>query len=199
MAYERKTWDNVPDPSSYEGDLNSLPRFDAENMNRIEGALDEAYALSIESKAHISNTSNPHRLTADSVNAQGLVGGTLIKENDDLNSYTTVGNYACNLTTTAQTLSNCPIAEAFRMTIGYTSGSDIYLYQEIIHYYTGVKYYRTYAVKETRWNDWITYYNTSNKPTLTELGAAPAYSYGTADLEAGKSELATGKLYLVYE
>ena len=34
MAYTKKTWVNVPDPSNYEGDLSSLPRFDAENMNR---------------------------------------------------------------------------------------------------------------------------------------------------------------------
>lgn len=30
------------------------------------------------------------------------------------------------------------------------------------------------------------------------LGAAPAYDYGTADLTAGESELETGKLYFVY-
>lgn len=31
------------------------------------------------------------------------------------------------------------------------------------------------------------------------LGAAPAYTYGTEDLEAGTSELETGKLHFVYE
>lgn len=33
----------------------------------------------------------------------------------------------------------------------------------------------------------------------TNLGAAPAYTYGTEDLVAGTSELATGTLYFVYE
>ena len=33
----------------------------------------------------------------------------------------------------------------------------------------------------------------------TNLGAAPAYTYGTADLTAGMSTLATGTLYFVYE
>ena len=42
MDYIKKTWVNVPDPLSYEGDLNSLPRFDAENMNRIEEGINEA-------------------------------------------------------------------------------------------------------------------------------------------------------------
>ena len=33
----------------------------------------------------------------------------------------------------------------------------------------------------------------------TNLGAAPAYTYGTEDLTAGSSELETGTLYFVYE
>ena len=35
--------------------------------------------------------------------------------------------------------------------------------------------------------------------TPASIGAAPAYTYGTADLTAGSSSLATGTLYLVYE
>ena len=34
---------------------------------------------------------------------------------------------------------------------------------------------------------------------VTDVGAAPAYTYGTADLTAGTSELTTGTLYFVYE
>lgn len=44
--------------------------------------------------------------------------------------------------------------------------------------------------------------NNKNNPhgvTLSQIGAAPAYTYGTTDLEAGTSALATGKLYFVYE
>ena len=39
------------------------------------------------------------------------------------------------------------------------------------------------------------------KPTYTaeEVGAAPAYTYGTTDLTAGSSALPTGTLYFVYE
>lgn len=40
---------------------------------------------------------------------------------------------------------------------------------------------------------------TTAAAALTNLGAAPAYSYGTDDLTAGTSALATGKLYFVYE
>ena len=35
--------------------------------------------------------------------------------------------------------------------------------------------------------------------TASDVGAAPAYTYGTDDLVAGSSPLATGKLYFVYE
>lgn len=35
--------------------------------------------------------------------------------------------------------------------------------------------------------------------TPESIGAAPAYTYGTADLIAGESPLETGKLYFVYE
>lgn len=56
-------------------------------------------------------------------------------------------------------------------------------------------------------------YHQGNKPTieeigaaaanhghdLAELGAAPAYTYGTEDLTAGTSELASGTLYFMYD
>lgn len=35
--------------------------------------------------------------------------------------------------------------------------------------------------------------------TCAQIGAAPAYSYGTTDLTAGVSALETGKLHFVYE
>lgn len=36
-------------------------------------------------------------------------------------------------------------------------------------------------------------------PSAADVGAAPAYTYGTTDLTAGTSELATGTLYFFYE
>lgn len=43
--------------------------------------------------------------------------------------------------------------------------------------------------------------DTSNPHSVTaaQVGAAPAYSYGTDDLTAGTSALETGKLHFVYE
>lgn len=42
-------------------------------------------------------------------------------------------------------------------------------------------------------------YHEGNKPTPDEIGAAPAYTYGTTDLVPGSSTLATGKLHFVYK
>lgn len=39
----------------------------------------------------------------------------------------------------------------------------------------------------------------SDPITPASIGAAPAYTYGTADLTAGSSALETGKIYLCYE
>jgi hypothetical protein len=44
---------------------------------------------------------------------------------------------------------------------------------------------------------WV-YYRTPAE-ILSDIGAAPKYTYGTSDLTAGSSTLATGTLYLVYE
>ena len=43
MAYDKKTWINVDDPSKFTSDqLNSFPRYDADNMNRIEDGIEAA-------------------------------------------------------------------------------------------------------------------------------------------------------------
>ena len=138
-------------------------------------------------------------LTADNLLVKSITGGTDIKANDDLNTYITAGNYACMLITTAETLVNCPVNEAFVMTVGYANGTPSYIYQELTHFSSGTKYYRMYRVGANAWGEWKATYGTFNKPTPADIGAAPAYSYGTSDLTAGTSQLTTGKLYFVYE
>lgn len=136
---------------------------------------------------------------ANNLGVKSIAGGVAVNENDDLNTYTTIGNYMCALTATASTLSNCPIQSAFVMTVGYAHGGASYIFQEITQFDTGVKYYRVYTISTKSWTGWQSSYGTANKPTPAEIGAAPAYAYGTTDLNAGVSELETGKLYFVYE
>ena len=138
-------------------------------------------------------------LTANNLGVKSIAGGTDINKNDDLDTYLTAGNYVCRTIATATTLVNCPVKEAFVMTVGYANGTSSYIYQEITHFSTGAKYYRMYGVGSQTWGEWKKTYGTFNKPTPTEIGAAPAYSYGTSDLTAGTSKLETGKLYFVYE
>lgn len=130
---------------------------------------------------------------------KSISGGENIVANADLNTYTTVGNYICSQSKVAAGLLNCPVSSAFTMTVGTPTGTDTYRSQEVIDYNTGVKYYRVYAISNNTWTSWKATYGTANKPTPEDIGAAPAYSYGTSDLEAGTSKLETGKLYFVYE
>ena len=138
--------------------------------------------------SHLANKSNPHGVTtsqigaspsththtANSLKVKSITDGIEIQENDDLNNYTTVGNYFCSLTARSLTLKNCPSRGAFTMTVGYATGTSSYLYQEIMHFSTGVKYFRSYTVSDKVWGSWITTYSTSNKPTPAEIGAASA-------------------------
>lgn len=285
MAYDKKMWVNVDDPSKFSSDqLNSFPRYDAENMNRIEDGIYDAHTL-LDTKApaghglgteteraesnasfletikkgcgfyemgtdvdtpigynewmsmlqiirslndgteagaqlafydfstskprmwlrtvlkgkptewaEILHTANASTLVldaignlpiakggtgatkdseaADNLKVKSIGGGTEVTKNADLNSYITIGNYICSMSSVAQTLTNCPISKAFVMTVGYAHGGSEYISQEITQFDTGVKYYRFYDAISKVWSDWIVTYSTSNKPTPTDIGAA---------------------------
>lgn len=60
-----------------------------------------------------------------------LIPNIEITDNTDLNELTTIGNYFCLADTTASTLKNCPIPNAFTMQVRSGNGSTRYLVQEI--------------------------------------------------------------------
>ena len=72
MAYEKKTWVNVPDPDNYDGDLNSLPRFDAKNMNRIEDGVEQALNLTIDDFGAVPVLRRLNGIDILTVNSEGL-------------------------------------------------------------------------------------------------------------------------------
>ena len=107
MAFKKKKWVNVPDPSNPptipEGQ-DALARFDADNMNRIEDGIEEVNApIYTESTtlttltsgenigvafgkikkaiaeliSHLANKSNPHGTTAAQVGALPISGGII--------------------------------------------------------------------------------------------------------------------------
>ena len=193
MAYVKKKWKNREEIS--ESELGQYPRFDADNMNRIEDGIEEALDYTYTTFIpHLADKSNPHGVNfsniegvlpiskggtgnsnstnaANSLSVKSLGNGTSIPENADLNSYTNAGNYVCSTSASAQTLSNCPITAAFNMTVYLANGSISYLIQELTHFISGVTYFRSYSLSNKTWSEWRSVYSTINKPTAADVGA----------------------------
>ena len=79
-----------------------------------------------------------------------VASGISIQENDDLNTeaFLAVGNYYCRLSTIAETLTNCPVSDAFMMEVlspiqvaynNESSNGNIYRIRKILTY-TGIEY-----------------------------------------------------------
>lgn len=109
-----------------------------------------------------------HKPTPDDVSAVSLNGGTNIPKNSDLNTYRTAGNYHCSGDADAQSLSNCPATNAFRMRVGYPTGGPSYLYQEIINWTNGTRYYRQCLASSNTWTNWVKSYD-SNSLTASAI------------------------------
>lgn len=75
MAFTKKTWVNVPDPSnlpSIPGGQDALARFDAENMNRIEKGIEEAHTSKAPSGHGLGDRSEPtQNITLESIMEMG--------------------------------------------------------------------------------------------------------------------------------
>lgn len=100
--------------------------------------------------------------TPNELGATSLSGGTYIPDASDLNNYKTVGNYHCSGDANAATLSNCPTTHAFRMYVGYATGNTSYVYQELIDWVTGTRYYRQTLASSNSWSNWDKTYDTTN-------------------------------------
>lgn len=120
----------------------------------------------------VIHAGNKSLISPNDIMALSIGGGTPINQSDNLDAYTTPGNFICSASETAMTLTNCPIKLAFTMVVGYAAGKSSYLYQEIRAFNSGVRYYRTCPTATEVWSEWIASYNTSNKPTPAEIGAA---------------------------
>lgn len=108
---------------------------------------------------------------ADELKVKSLIGGTRIANSSDLNTYKIIGNYHCISDADAQSLTNCPIDSAFNMVIGHPTGQTAYLYQEIIDYVRGTRYYRECLASSLAWGNWVMTFDTTNL-TPTAIGAA---------------------------
>lgn len=81
MGFTKKEWTNVPDPDNYTGDipLSALPRFDAANMNRIEGGIEEALALTPDDIGALSKTKHIQNTDILSITEEGFYYSVLSK------------------------------------------------------------------------------------------------------------------------
>lgn len=113
--------------------------------------------------------------TPNELGVASLSGGTYISDSSDLNDYKTVGNYHCSGDANAATLSNCPTTHAFRMYVGYATGNTSYVYQELIDWVTGTRYYRQALASGNRWSNWDKSYDTTNLKfsTIAFVGSNP--------------------------
>lgn len=92
-----------------------------------------------------------------------LDGGVPIAANSDLNSFTDLGNYYCNLNATVATLTNCPVTKAFTLKVenrtGGETGTNRYRIQKLTAFDTGITYTRqlTSSNSGSTWTygDWL--------------------------------------------
>lgn len=109
------------------------------------------------------------KIAANNLMVKSLYAGVLIPANSDLNNYTTPGNYTCNKSADVPSLSNCPVAVAFGLTVYYVLNAS-YLKQEINEYNSETRYER-HCINGT-WGEWRVYYTSGKKPTPADIGAA---------------------------
>ena len=77
---------------------------------------------------------------------------TNIPANSDLNDYKNVGTYNCTRTVDAQTILNCPLAQAFVLVVDKRlgGGNATQTYTSLF----GDTYVRTYQIYNTSWSTW---------------------------------------------
>ena len=230
QQYERKVWDNVPDPSNYEGnyDLNSLPRFDAENMNRIEDGIEEALSSVGEHTHSIEEVGLTYVEGSESIidiaiddqvpafeKAQNLENlkpgedsistafGKIKKAIADFMTHKNDGN-PHNITPDKikAAASSHNHDDKYYTKSGVDSklsGKAASSHTHDDRYYTGSEVDSKLSGKAASSHTHDERYYTETEVNNLLANKAPAYSYGTEDLVPGQSPLTTGKLHFVYE
>ena len=90
----------------------------------------------------------------DALQVESIGGRTHIASGADLNGIKDIGSYCCALNADAATLSNCPMAIAFAMTVSWPTGTGDIIAQTIRRHDTGAFYYRCYYADSDAWSPW---------------------------------------------
>ena len=109
--------------------------------------------------AHITNSENPHGVTAKQVSAPSLTNRTIIPPNADLHDYTTPGSYCCQTNEDAATLVNFPVKTAFNLDVDWANGSSNKMGYMLTEHEYGTKFYNfhgsTWHIWEPLVKDWV--------------------------------------------
>lgn len=121
-----------------------------------------------------------------------LQGGTAIPANANLNDYKTVGNYYCASSNTAYTVTNRPNSiSAFILKVEYAQGTSANYLIQTVKDLQGTSYVRYYL--EGTWGSWGAVYSANNKPTPTDIGAAPtSHNHSASNITSGTLPVACG-------
>ena len=163
MAYVKKEWKNkelIP-----ENELAKYPRFDADNMNRIEEGVAEATAM----LPHLNDINNPHKVTAKQL---GALRKTIHIMNPDVLSLEEEGWYYC------YTASNVPTV----MKNGYlevrTAGDK---YRTITWHPADSNANYTNTFIEDKWTDWNEFLTNKGGTIKTEQFPGVRFAAGSGD------------------
>lgn len=106
----------------------------------------------------VTNTTNISTIDATLTDFMKDVFGVptpAIASNDDLDTYTTVGAFACPSQAVASTLSNCPVKSAFRLEVKTTGAANRLIHIIYPNTSTGEIYMRNYT--SSGWSAWHVY------------------------------------------
>lgn len=153
-----------------------------------EAAINETLAKMEETATEIV-----HKSLKDSIPTNGA--RTDIPENSNLDNYKTIGNFACMNNTNAESLTNCPVKEAFRLDVYNCIGTETttidgssweYFIQELTTI-NGEKWIRA-LFSDSSGNTWAGAWSSQSGSTyITETSTTVGWTYrkysdGTVDL-----------------
>lgn len=127
----------------------------------------------------------PYNLVRDSdlyEKCMTLSAGSSIPANANLDTYKTLGNYCCDTSAVAATLSNCPTGIAFKMVVDYATGYG-YTRQILIPYKSNAIYMRSADDNgnyPSKWERFVTYSDMISSFTVEN----PTGAYSEASLKS---------------
>lgn len=130
----------------------------------MPGSNAQIAGIKLERGAQPSDWSPSNFDKADASHIHSRLNPTAIPLNDDLNDYITQGSFYCASNATAQTLTNCPVEEAFHLEVYRHAGVRQVL--QLYPTYSVITYERNYY--NNKWSNW---YKVPTQSDITSLNS----------------------------